>query len=126
MFKLTQNGTNRLDIEMSGKLDTESMKVALDELLSRSEGIENGQMLFDVIDFHLPSLGAIAIEFSRFPSMFGFLQKFSRAAVLTDKAWLKKVSEFEGMLYPGIEIKAFGRDQKNEAEAWLRSNGAGS
>lgn len=29
MFKVIKNGTNRLDIEMSGKLDAESMKVAL-------------------------------------------------------------------------------------------------
>ncbi len=49
------------------------------------------------------------------------MKKFDRAAVLTDKTWLKKVSEFEGVLYPGLEIKAFNRDQKAEAEAWLSS-----
>ena len=121
MFKVTQNGMNRLDIEMSGKLNSEEMQTALDELVSKSKNIENGKMLYDVIDFHLPSLGAIGIEFSRLPSMFGLMKKFDRAAVLTDKTWLKKVSEFEGVLYPGLEIKAFNRDQKEEAEAWLSS-----
>ncbi|MGB5992933.1 MAG: STAS/SEC14 domain-containing protein [Desulfobacterales bacterium] len=53
------------------------------------------------------------------PAMFGLMKKFDRAAVLTDKTWLKKVSEFEGALYPGLEIKAFNIDQK--AEAWLSS-----
>ena len=33
MFKVIENGTNRLDIEMSGKLDAESMKVALEEVV---------------------------------------------------------------------------------------------
>ena len=33
MFKVTPNGKNRLDIELSGKLDAEDMKVALDELV---------------------------------------------------------------------------------------------
>ena len=78
-------------------------------------------MLYEVIDFHLPSLGAITIEFSRLPAMLGLMKKFNRAAVLTDKAWLKKVSEIEGALFPGIVIKAFNRDQKEEAEAWLSS-----
>ena len=119
MFRVTQNGKNRLDIEMSGKLNSEEMKTALDELVSKSKNIENGKMLYDVIDFHLPSLGAIGIEFSRLPSMFGLMKKFDRAAVLTDKTWLKKVSEFEGVLFPGLEIKAFNRDQKAEAEDWL-------
>ena len=121
MFKIEQNGKNRLDIQLSGKIDSEDMKIALDELVSKSESIKNGKMLYDIIDFHLPSLGAIAIEFSRLPSMFGFIKRFDRAAVLTDKTWLKKVSEFEGALFPGLEIKAFARDQKAEAEAWLSS-----
>jgi len=121
VFKVIQNGMNRLDIEMSGKLDAEGMKVALDELVSKSNNIEHGKMLYEVIDFHLPSLSAIGIEFSRLPSMFGLMKKFDRAAVLTDKVWLQKVSELEGALYPGLEIKAFNRDQKTEAEAWLSS-----
>ncbi len=121
MFKITQNGTNRLDIEMSGKLDAEGMKIALDELVSKSKDIENGKMLYEIIDFHLPSIKAIGIEFSRLPSMFGFMRKFKRVAVLTDKTWLKKVSEFEGALIHGLEIKAFNREQKVEAETWLSS-----
>ena len=95
------------------------MKIALDELVSKSNDIENGKMLYDIIDFHLPTPGAIGIGLSRLPSMFGLMRKFDRAAVLTDKTWLKKVSELEGALYPGLEIKAFDRDQKTEAEAWL-------
>ena len=119
MFKITPTGKNRLDIELSGKLDVEDMKTALDELVNKSEHIENGTMLYEIIDFHLPSLGAIAIEFSRLPAMFKLIKKFDRTAVLTDKTWLKKASEFEGALIPGLEIKAFNRDQKAEAEYWL-------
>lgn len=121
MFKVIKNGMNRLDIQLSGKLDTEEMKIALDELVSMSENIENGKMLYEIIDFHLPTLGAIVIELSRLPSMVGLIKKFDRAAVLTDKAWLKKVSEFEGAFFQDLEIKAFNRNQKEEAEAWLSS-----
>jgi hypothetical protein len=85
MFRITQNGVNRLDIEMSGKLNSEEIKIVLDELVLKSENIVNGKMLYNVIDYHLPSLGAIGIEFSRLPSMFGLMKKFNRAAVLTDK-----------------------------------------
>lgn len=119
MLKVTRVSENRLDIEMSGKLDSMQMEKALDELLAKAEGIENGRMLYDVVDYHLPSLGAIGLEFSRLPAMLRFMKKFNRAAVLTDKAWLKTISELEGALYPGLEIKAFDRDQKAAAEAWL-------
>ena len=119
MCKVTRKGTNRLDIELSGKLNSEEMRIALDELVDKSKEIEKGKMLYDVIDFHLPSLSAIAVELSRLPSMLGLIKKFDRAAVLSDKNWIKKTSEFEGMLIPGLEIKAFDRDQKEEAVAWL-------
>ena len=121
MFRITNNGTNRLDIELSGKLNAEDMKIALDELVIKSKDIENGKMLYEIIDFNLPSLGAIAIELSRLPAMLGLIKKFDRAAVLTDKTWLKTVSELEGIFFPGLEIKAFNRDQKTAAEAWLSS-----
>jgi len=121
MFKVIRTGTNRLDIELSGRLNAAEMKMALDELVKKSKDIKNGKMLYEVIDFHLPSLSAIGIEFSRLPSMLGLLKKFDRAAVLADKTWLKKVSELEGVLYPSLEIKAFNRNQKEEAEAWLSS-----
>lgn len=121
MFKVDLVGHNRMDIALSGKLDSEEMKIALVQLEEKSKDIECGTMLYDVIDFHLPSLGAIVIEFSRLPAMFGCIRKFSKAAVLTDEKWIKKVSEFEGMLIPGLEIKAFSRDQRDAAEVWLQS-----
>jgi hypothetical protein len=119
MITITRKGQGRLDIEMRGKLDAEEMKGVLDELVRKSEDIENGVMLYDVIDYHLPSLGAIGIELSRLPAMLRLMKKFHRTAVLSDKAWLKKASELEGTLFPGLEIKAFDRDQREDAEAWL-------
>ncbi|PLX94779.1 MAG: hypothetical protein C0621_04965 [Desulfuromonas sp.] len=119
MFTVTRFGPDRLDIEMSGKLDIEGMKTALDELLRNAEGIEHGKMLYDVIDYHLPTLPAIVLELSRVPEMIEFIRKFDRAAVLADKPWLRTVSEVKGLLIPKLEIKAFDREQKEEAVAWL-------
>jgi hypothetical protein len=119
MFKLARTGPNRIDITLSGKLDADAMQEALDAIVSRTEGIENWRMLYDLVDFHLPSLGAIALELSRLPSMLGLVKRFKRAAVLTDTVWIQRVSELEGALFPGLEIKAFDRDQRGAAEAWL-------
>ena len=121
MFKIERFSEDRLDIELNGKLNSEEMAKALDELVEKSEGIENGKMLYDVIDYQLPSLGAITLEFSRLPQMFGLIKRFRRAAVLSDKTWLKTISELEGKLMPMLEIKAFGREEKAAAVQWLES-----
>ena len=51
--------------------------------------------------------------------MIGLMRRFKKAAVLTDKTWLKKVSEFEGALIPGLEVKAFQSGEREAAEVWL-------
>ena len=119
MLRIETNGPNRLDLELSGKLDAVEMRFALDELISKSKGIEHGRMLYRITNFDLPTLGAIGVELSRIPELFKMVSHFDRAAVLTEKDWIKKVSEIEGALIPGLEIKAFGLDEEAEAEAWL-------
>ena len=119
MFKVIPNGPNRVDIEFSGKLNSEEKKLALDELVNKTKGIEHGKMLYRIDDFELPTLGAIGVELSRLPELFKLITKFDRAAVLADKGWVKKASEIEGALLPGLEIKAFDRNEEVEAEAWL-------
>lgn len=121
MIKIERVSENRLDIEMSGKLDSEGMAKALDELVEKSEGIENGKMLYDVIEYKLPTIDAIILEFKRMPKMFDFINRFRRAAVLSDKTWLKTISELEGKLMPGLYIKAFAREERAAAEQWLES-----
>ncbi len=119
MFTVTPNGLNRVDIELGGKLDSDAMKVALDDLAEKTKDITHGRMLYRVNDFKLPTLGAIAVELSRLPKLFSLICKFDRVAVLADKNWVRKVSEIEGALIPGLDIKSFELDQEAEAEAWL-------
>ena len=119
MFEIERRGEQRLDIVMEGRLDSEGMRKALDELVEKCAGISDGKMLFDVVDYQLPTMSAITIEFARLPKMLGLIRGFSKAAVLTDEAWLKAISELEGKLIPGLQIKAFERSQKAAAEQWL-------
>jgi hypothetical protein len=119
MFRIERTGNSRLDIVMSGRLDEDSMRNALDEIVAKTADIENGTMLYDVVDFHLPTLSAIRIEFARLPSMLGLMKRFDRAAVLTDKRWLQKISEMEGWFFPNLEIRGFARDDRHKAEEWL-------
>ena len=85
MFKVTRSGPDRVDIQLSGKLDAAEMKVALDELVNRTENIEHGRMLYRIDDFEFPTLGAMGVELSRIPELFRLIGRFDRAAVLVDE-----------------------------------------
>ena len=119
MFKIDTPTANRINIELIGKLDSNSMKMMLDELITKAEKIECGRMLYTLTEFDLPSIGAVGVELLYLPELFSLIKKFERAAVLSDKKWVRKLSELEGCLIPSIDIKAFALDEKEHAENWL-------
>lgn len=61
MLEIKKVGANRVEFKMSGRLDAEHMRAALDEITEKVEGIDNGVMLYEVVDFQLPTPSAIAI-----------------------------------------------------------------
>ncbi|MBX7514235.1 STAS/SEC14 domain-containing protein [Qipengyuania sp. GH38] len=119
MLTITKPSADRVDITLDGKIDADIMRTALDDLIAKSDGVKDGKMLYRIINFELPTLSAIAVEFTRLPKLFGLLGAFDKCAVLSDSDWLRKAAEIEGALFPGIEIKSFGLDQQDVAEEWL-------
>jgi len=119
MLKITKPAPNRLDIELSGALDAEMMRVGLDELMAKSADVSQGRILYRIPEFALPSLGALSVELQRLPKLFALLGRFERCAVLSDAGWIRTAAEFEGALLPGIEIKGFALEEREVAEAWL-------
>lgn len=122
-FSVVRVGPRRIDITFSGKLDAWQMEAALDALVRESEGIEDGQMLFRVHEYRLPTFAAIRLEFRRLPAMLGWIRQFSHCAVLADQAWLRSIAELEGALIPGLSIKGFTLDEEAAAIAWLSERG---
>ncbi|MGB5835349.1 MAG: STAS/SEC14 domain-containing protein [Thiohalocapsa sp.] len=119
MLTITKSSPNRVDIEFSGALDAETMRVSLDDLIAKSEDVTNGRMLYKIPEFAMPTLGAIGVELQYLPKLFGLLGKFDRCAVLSDASWIRTAAEIEGALFPGIVIKSFELHDMEAAEAWL-------
>ncbi len=120
MLTISKPSPDRVDIELSGTLDAEGMRTALEDLIAKSEDVANGKMLYKIPEFAMPTLGALGVELQFLPKLFGLLGKFDRCAVLSDASWIRTAAEIEGALFPGITIKSFELDQGEAAEAWLR------
>lgn len=119
MLAITKPLPNRLDIELCGALDAEAMRSGLDDLIAKSEDVTNGQMLYKIPEFTMPTLGAFGVELKYLPKLFGLLGKFDRCAVLSDASWIRTAAEIEGALFPGIVIKSFELHDLEAAEGWL-------
>lgn len=119
MLSVDRRGPRRLDIALSGQIDSQGMKDAIDTLLHESEDLEDGRLLYRVGNFDFPSIAAIAVKLAQLPALFRLMRRVSRVAVLSDKRWLQKVAELEGKLLPNLEIRAFDSALEAEALAWL-------
>ena len=126
MLNISKPSDNRLDIELSGALGTDEMRAALDDLIGKSEDITHGKMLYTILDFEMPTMGAMAVELQQMPKLFSLIGKFHKCAVLSDAAWIRTAAEIEGAVFPSLEIKGFPLSEKHAAQDWLddRSEGA--
>lgn len=121
MLNVTKTSANRIDIELSGALDADAMRSALDHLIDQSEGISHGKMLYRISDFEMPTLGAMAVELYRMPRLFSLISKFDKCAVLSDAEWIRTAAEIEGAVLPSLEIKSFAFADIKAAESWLET-----
>ncbi|MEM6887444.1 MAG: STAS/SEC14 domain-containing protein [Pseudomonadota bacterium] len=122
MFRVFKPSENRLNIELSGALDKQAMRFALDKIMAQSEDITNGKMLYRIVDFDMPTLGAIVVEIQYFPKLLRLIAKFDKCAVQAETDWIRTAAEIEGAIIPSLEIKAFPLSAAATAEAWLRSS----
>lgn len=118
MFTVTRQ-ENHLHLKFDGALDPAQMDVALDDFEQKSEGLNNGTMLYEIGDFDLPSLATMGVKLGRVPRLLRLVGNFDKMAIVTDKKWVQKAGELEGALIPGLDIKAFNTEDLAEAEAWL-------
>jgi len=119
MFSVTQPAPNRIDLELSGKLSDQELKLGFDELIAVSTDFTQGKMLYRITDFSFPSLKALALEITRLPALFKLISRFDRVAIVADKRWLRRSGEIKGALIPGITVQGFDTDEEELAEKWL-------
>jgi hypothetical protein len=119
MLNVSKSKANRLNVALSGALDTDEMRSALDAFSQESEGISNGKILYTISDFEMPTLGAMAVELYRMPKLLGLIGNFDKCAVLCDTAWIRTAAEIEGAVILSLAIKSFGLKDIEAAEAWL-------
>lgn len=121
MLKVDKNEEGMITIELDGEIDAAAMEIGLNQLMELSEGMHEGRMLYRITNFKMPTLAALGVEFMKLPQLFRLIGRIDKVAVLTDESWIAAVSQIEGALIPGMEIKAFDLDDDAGALAYLNS-----
>ena len=122
MLVVSKPSPNRVDIELSGALNTKEMRNGLESLFDQTETVSGAKVLYVIKDFEMPTLGALAVEFQQMPKLFGLIGKFEKCAVVTDTAWIRTAAELEGAVIPSLEIRSFPAAAIQQAKDWLEKS----
>ena len=121
MMNITKVSSNRVDVEFSGKIDSDQMTEVLNDIFSAIQDMEHGLLLYRIGELEMPTLGAIAVELKNLPKIFRMVRKIDRIAVVCDQGWIQTGAEIEGKLIPGVEMKSFDLDEEDKAIVWLEA-----
>lgn len=106
-------------VKVDGKISTEQFEqvaALVEDKLRRHDKIR----MYAEMD----SFGGMSAEafFADLKLAMRHWRQFDKEAVVTDKQWMKTVSEVAGKLLPGIEVRAFPSGAKTEARDWVRAH----
>jgi hypothetical protein len=96
--------------------DYDKIIPALEEKLNEHEEIG---ILADLTDLEDMTRDALRRDLQYGLSKLGELHRFQRAAVVSEKQWIKAATEMTGALFPQIEARVFPADEKTQALEWV-------
>ncbi|RPE81884.1 STAS/SEC14 domain-containing protein [Vulcaniibacterium tengchongense] len=88
------------------------------ELEARLGGYRRIGLYVDLTGFTGLTAEALGKDLRYALGKFGEYHRFARGAVITEREWMARVSEFAGVFFPGTEIRAFAPGERAEAMAW--------
>lgn len=110
---------NAVALRWGGKITEAEMKSVFSVLKEKIKDYGKISMYQEI-----ESIGGVEfegiVEKLKFLKEFG-LSNFSKAVVVTDKKWVKRIAEVEDKIFRKIDIKCFSTDEKNEAIEFLKN-----
>lgn len=106
-------------IKIGGVVTTSELQQAIDAIEAAKRNHPRISLLAELDDMRWMTLTALLKDIGYGLTQLGDLKRYHRAAVITDKEWIKHIAHLEDRLFKAMEIRTFpGRDYA-AAMAWV-------
>jgi hypothetical protein len=109
-----------IGIRLDGKIDNESFDRAITKIQDALENNQKIRIYAEVVSFGGMSLEKFFENLKVKFEFMGQLEKFEKEAVVSDKQWVDSLVKIGDKFFPGVEVKCFTFDKKDEALAWVK------
>lgn len=113
------NGTDIYSYKINGEIDKKSMNEFNQFFKEQTENDDKLKILGEIKNFN---------GFEDFNAFIEGLKvdflasgKIKKYALLTDKVWFESIGKIGDLLTPGLPVKIFDLDEKENAIAWLKN-----
>ncbi len=113
------NNTNLVSFRLSGQIGAEDIDVIADILEKKFDSQEFVDLYIEIADDLEESFGGLFEQAKKgFSVILPNLGKLRKAALVSDKTWLHKVTDFKDIFF-SMEMKAFKFPEKEIAREWV-------
>ncbi len=120
MVEMTDIGIdNAVAFRMRGKVTESDMTSVLSDAKEKINRYGNIVILEIIESFKGIEIAALVEEFKYLHKV--GISNISKAAVVTDKKWLKDIVSIEGKIFKNIEMKCFSTEDKDAAIEFLKT-----
>lgn len=118
---LNQELLNIVSFRLEGKISAEDIDEIADILEKKFNSPESVNLYIEIDNDLEESFGGIFEQAKKgFKVILPNLGKIKKAALVSDKDWLRKITSFKDMFF-SMEMKGFPSIEKDEAWDWIKS-----
>lgn len=120
MFRIDHAPDGLIEITLDSHSDPAETEAALQHLIGDLEAADLSNLLVHMGDAGLPQISTLAVQLRHLPHLMRLLSRIDRIAVLSDQGWVRTGAEIEGLVLPGVDIRAWPHADEAAARIWAR------
>ncbi|MBF8224486.1 SpoIIAA family protein [Halomonas sp. 328] len=106
-------------IKIGGVVTASELQQAIDAIETAKRSHPRISMLAELDDMRWMTLTALLKDIGYGLTQLGDLKRYHRAAVITDKEWIKHIAHLEDRLFKAMEIRTFPSHDYAAAMQWV-------
>lgn len=105
-------------MKAGGIVTARELQCAIDAIEAAKKAHPRISMVAEIDDLRWMTLTALMKDIGYGLTQVGDLKHYYRAAVITDKEWIKHIAHLEEKLFKALEIRTFPSRERHAAMAW--------
>lgn len=123
---LSTDAPHVVALRAGGRVTADELQRAIDAIEACKASQPRVSLYTEIDELRWMTATALLRDLGYGLTQLGELDHYYRAAIVTDKRWIRPIAEFENLLFKPLEVKVFATQDKDDAMDWVQQLPEGS